>query len=242
MALVPLCAFLIAWEGGCRLFDVQPFILPPPSRIFAVSFLQASILSTHALVTAVEILLGLGLALAVAVPLAITMFYHKIIERALAPLLVASQAIPVFALAPLLVVWLGYGIASKVIMAAVIIFFPITVSLLEGFKNCDKDYELLFDLMDASFWQKLRLLHWPWALPSFFAGLKMAVAVATIGAVIGEWVGAQKGLGYLMIQMNARLRADMVFASILWLTLIGVSLWGLVGLVEKKILYWKREV
>jgi putative hydroxymethylpyrimidine transport system permease protein len=95
--------------------------------------------------------------------------------------------------------------------------------------------------MDASFWQKLRLLHWPWALPSFFAGLKMAVAVATIGAVIGEWVGAQKGLGYLMIQMNARLRADMVFASILWLTLIGMGLWGLVGLVENKVLYWKKE-
>ena len=167
--------------------------------------------------------------------------YHKVVERALSPLLVASQAIPVFALAPLLVVWLGYGAASKVVMAAVIIFFPIAVSLLEGFKNCDKDYELLFNLMDATFWQKLRLLHWPWALPSFFAGLKMAVAVATIGAVIGEWVGAQKGLGYLMIQMNARLRADMVFASILWLTVIGMGLWGLVGLLENKVLYWKKE-
>lgn len=240
-ALIPLCAFLIVWEVGCRLFNVQPFILPPPSRVLAVSFLQAPILFSHAVTTAAEILLGLALALAVAVPLAISMFYHKVVERALSPLLVASQAIPVFALAPLLVVWLGYGVASKVVMAAVIIFFPIAVSLLEGFKNCDKDYELLFNLMDATFWQKLRLLHWPWALPSFFAGLKMAVAVATIGAVIGEWVGAQKGLGYLMIQMNARLRADMVFASILWLTVIGMGLWGLVGLLENEVLYWKKE-
>jgi putative hydroxymethylpyrimidine transport system permease protein len=161
------------------------------------------------------------------------------VERALAPILIASQAIPVFALAPLLVVWLGYGLASKVLMAAVIIFFPITISLLEGFKSCERDYRILFELMGAGPLQALRRLYWPWALPYFFAGLKVGVSVATIGAVIGEWVGAQQGLGYLMIQANARLKVDLVFAAILWLSLMGVGLWALVGVIEKRCLWWK---
>jgi putative hydroxymethylpyrimidine transport system permease protein len=147
--------------------------------------------------------------------------------------------VPVFALAPLLVVWLGYGLASKVLMAGVIIFFPITVSLLEGFKSCDRNYRILFQLMGASKLQALRKLYWPWALPYFFAGLKVGVSVATIGAVIGEWVGAQQGLGYLMIQANARLKVDLVFAAILWLSLMGVGLWVLVGIIEKRCLWWK---
>ena len=110
-------------------------------------------------------------------------------------------------------------------MATIVIFFPLTVSLHSGFKQVDPDYEVLFDLLDASFWKKMRFLYWPAALPSFFAGLKMAVAVATIGAVLGEWVGAQKGLGYLMIQMNARLRTDMLFAALVWLSAMGCLLY-----------------
>ena len=130
----------------------------------------------------------LSILLALAVPLAVAMFAKPSLEKALAPFLVASQAIPVFALAPLLVVWLGYGLASKILMAAVIIFFPITVSLLEGFRSCDTAYRILFRLMGAGFWQTLRRLYWPWALPYFFAGLRVGVSVATIGAVIGEVV------------------------------------------------------
>ena len=151
----------------------------------------------------------------------------------------ASQAVPVFAVAPLLVVWLGYGMASKILMAAVIIFFPITVSLLEGFKDCDRDYRILFALMGADFFQALRRLYWPWALPRFFAGLKVGVSVATIGAVIGEWVGAQQGLGYLMIQANARLKVDLVFAVILYLSIMGLGLWALVGAIERRVVTWR---
>jgi putative hydroxymethylpyrimidine transport system permease protein len=168
------------------------------------------------------------------------MFAHPAVEDAIAPFLVASQAVPVFAIAPLLVIWLGYGIASKVLMAAVIIFFPITVSLLEGFKSCDSEYRVLFQLMGSGFWKTMRLLYWPWALPHFFAGMKVGVSVATIGAVIGEWVGAQQGLGYLMIQANARLKVDLVFAAILWLSVMGLVLWTVVGYLEKRIIKWKQ--
>jgi len=230
---------LVIWEAACRGFDLPDFILPMPSRIISVAVFQAPMLLPHAATTAMEVLVGILLSLTVAVPLAMIMFARPAVENAIAPFLVASQAVPVFAIAPLLVIWLGYGIASKVLMAAVIIFFPITVSLLEGFKSCDSEFRILFQLMGAGFWKTMRLLYWPWALPHFFAGLKVGVSVATIGAVIGEWVGAQQGLGYLMIQANARLKVDLVFAAILWLSVMGVSLWILVGYLEKKVITWR---
>jgi len=235
LALVILCG----WEAACRILGVADYILPAPSRVLAAAVGSAPLLAAHALVTASEIAGGILLALAVAVPLATAMFARPALEKALAPFLVASQAVPVFAVAPLLVVWFGYGMASKVLMAAVIIFFPITVSLLEGYKSCDAAYRKLFDLMGAGFGQSLRRLYWPWALPQFFAGLKVGVSVATIGAVIGEWVGAQQGLGYLMIQANARLKVDLVFAAILWLSFMGLGLWHLVGWLERRVITWR---
>ena len=241
--ILPLGILLLAaviWEVGSRLSGLPAFILPPPSRILVVAVGHAPQLLPHAGITLAEILAGILLALLVAVPLAVAMFANPSLEKALAPFLVASQAIPVFALAPLLVVWLGYGLASKILMAAVIIFFPITVSLLEGFRSCDASFRVLFKLMGAGFWQTLRRLYWPWALPYFFAGLRVGVSVATIGAVIGEWVGAQQGLGYLMIQSNARLKTDWVFAAILWLSVMGLALWYAVGGLERRYLTWKN--
>ncbi len=229
---------LAGWEAICRLVPLPDFILPPPTTIALVAVTRADLLLPHALVTAMEIVAGIALALAVALPLATVMFANRSIERALAPFMIASQAVPVFAIAPLLVIWFGYGPASKIIMAAVIIFFPITVSLLDGFKSCDTGYRILFRLMGASFSRQLRYLYWPWALPYFFSGLKVGVSVATIGAVIGEWVGAQAGLGYFMIQANARLRVDLVFAAICWLSAMGVGLWAAVGWLEKRLVKW----
>jgi putative hydroxymethylpyrimidine transport system permease protein len=240
LAFAGFFLILASWESACRGFGIPDFILPMPTQIVRVAISQAPILLPHAGTTALEVLAGIIISLAVAVPLSIAMFAHRSVENAIAPYLVASQAIPVFAVAPLLVVWLGYGIASKVLMAAIIIFFPITVSLLEGFKNCDQEYRVLFQLMGAGFWKTMRLLYWKWALPHFFAGLKVGVSVATIGAVIGEWVGAQQGLGYLMIQANARLRVDLVFAAILWLSAMGITMWLFVGFLEKKVITWKQ--
>ena len=214
-AALLVALILGAWEAGVYFLSLPVFILPPPSRIIWTALVRAPDIFPHALVTFSEILLGIGLAVATAIPLAIAMFAKPSLEKAFSPFLVASQAIPVFALAPLLVVWLGYGPASKVFMAWIIIFFPICVSLLEGLKSCDPEFRVLFRLMGASFFHTLTLLYWPWALPRFFAGLRVGVGVAGIGAVIGEWVGAQKGLGFLMIQSNARLQTDLVFAAIL---------------------------
>ena len=238
-SLLVVLTLLAVWEAACRWLEIPDFILPPPSRIIEVAVFQAAVILPNAAITAIEVLIGIIISLLVAVPLSIVMFAHPSLEKALAPFLVASQAVPVFAIAPLLVVWLGYGIASKILMAAVIIFFPITVNLLEGFKNCDQEFRVLFQLMGAGFLKTLQLLYWPWALPHFFAGLKIGVSVATIGAVIGEWVGAQQGLGYLMIQANARLNVDMVFAAILWLSVMGLSLWIFVGFLERRVIRWR---
>ena len=239
MAVLLVLSVLAIWEAACRYGDIAKYILPAPSQVFITAVGQAPLLASHAIVTASEIAGGILLALAVAVPLATAMYAKPGLEKALAPFLVASQAVPVFAVAPLLVVWFGYGMASKVLMAAVIIFFPITVSLLEGYKQCDSAYRTLFRLMGAGFWQSLRHLYWPWALPQFFAGLKVGVSVATIGAVIGEWLGAQQGLGYLMIHANARLKVDLVFAAILWLSMMGLGLWHLVGWLERRVITWR---
>lgn len=239
LTLAVMVSIVALWEAFCRVFAVPAFILPSPAMIVYTAVTQAPLLASHTAVTALEILVGIFVALAVAFPLATVMFAKPAVENALAPFLVASQAVPVFALAPLLVVWLGYGIAGKVLMAAIIIFFPITINLLEGFKSCSSEYRMLFNLMGAGFWKRMRHLHWPWALPYFFAGLKVGVSIAPIGAVIGEWVGAQRGLGFLMIQANARLRVDLVFAAILWLSAMGLTLWALVGALERRVVRWK---
>lgn len=243
-AVAPLAVtalFLLAWEVLCRWRDIPAYLLPAPSRITSALLRSAPLLLRHGLVTGAEILLGIALSLAVAVPLALLMFRFSSMERGLSPLLVASQAIPSFAVAPLLIVWFGYGMGSKVVMAAVIIFFPLAVTLLQGFKSCDPELVTLFSAMGADFRTMFRLLYWPSALPYFFAGLKVSVSVATIGAVIGEWVGAQKGLGYLMMQANARLRVDLVFAAIAVLSFVGLGLWSLVAFAERRAVRWQRE-
>ncbi len=148
-----VCLVLGIWEGAVRIWEVPVFVLPPPSLIGWVAITKAPVILPHASVTGAEICLGVLLALATAVPLAVAMFAKPVLEKALSPFLVASQAIPVFALAPLLVIWLGYGIASKVFMAWIIIFFPITVSLLQGLKSCDPEYQTLFTLMGSPVFQ-----------------------------------------------------------------------------------------
>jgi len=153
ISLLIALAVIAIWEFSCWWFSVPDFILPAPSEILKTTVLKTSLLLPHAGVTALEIIMGIFLSLLVSVPLATVMFTCPSIERALSPFLVASQAVPVFALAPLLVIWLGYGLASKVLMAAIIIFFPITVSLLEGYKNCEREYMVFFDLMGAGFWK-----------------------------------------------------------------------------------------
>jgi len=232
--------FFIVWEFLVKVFNLPLYFLPPPSRIISLIYEEKVLLFSHALVTVEEILLGFTLAFICGVILAFLIFLSKVLERSIYPLVISSQTIPVFAIAPLLILWLGYGIAPKVIMTALIVFFPICVNTIDGLRAADEDAVNLLRVMGASEWEIIKKVRIPSALPFIFSGTKIGVAVSPIGAVIGEWVGSMKGLGYLMIHANAQLRVDLIFASIFALSLIAIASFGLVSLLENIFLPWRK--
>jgi ABC-type nitrate/sulfonate/bicarbonate transport system permease component len=238
--LALLLGLLALWEAGVAWFEIPRYILPAPSLIAATLAAKWPVFLYHTGITLSEVALGAGLGMGAGLLLGLAMFFFAPAEKALYPVLVVSQNIPVFALAPLLVVWFGYGFLSKVIMAAIIIFFPITVSVLDGLKRTDADMVRLFQTMNATQVQILWKLRFPAALPALFSGLKLSAIYSTIGAVIGEWVGAGAGLGYLMLSANAQLRVADVFGAIFCLTPIGLGLLGLVVLAERWCVPWQH--
>jgi len=232
LIVVLLCGWLLARHSG-----VPSFLLPAPQAVLEALWLHRQLLWHHALYTLAEIVLALLLGVGAGVTLAVLMAASSLLRRVLFPLVTASQAIPVFALAPLLVLWLGFGIASKVVVAALILFFPLCLSLFDGLCRTPVGWLELAQTSTSSrfciFWR----VRWPAALPQFFSGLQMAVVLAPIGVVIGEWVGASEGLGYLMMQSNARLETATSFAALLLLLVLALLLSGSVALMRKKILW-----
>ena len=240
--LAPLFLLLMllgVWEILVYWFDVKSFILPAPSQIL-VSFVEnLGLLAWHGAVTFSEILLGLLLGGLGGILLAIVVFYSPLLDKALYPLIIGSQMIPVFAIAPILIVWMGYGLWPKVTVAALISFFPLVVTVSDGLREPSEEAVDLFRSLGATrrhiFW-KLRL---PASLPTVFSGLKVSATLAVVGATIGEWVGSSRGLGYLMLQSNARLRMDLVFAAILMLALLGLLLFGVLRIIERRVVHWR---
>ena len=240
---VPVAILLIVlgiWEGVVHLFEMPRYILPAPSKIVVTLFAEHAQLLKHTLVTLQEMLLGFLLAVSIGVPLAVLMFEFPTLEKAFYPYVIGSQTVPVFAIAPLLVLWFGFGIASKVIMAALIVFFAIVLNTLDGLKSTDPDTVNLLRILRATRWQILWKVRIPSALPFIFSGAKIGISISTIGAVIGEWVGAKAGLGYLMLYANGTLQVSLVFAAILCLTLLGLGLFGLMTLLERYAMLWRR--
>jgi putative hydroxymethylpyrimidine transport system permease protein len=235
-----LAAFLLAWEWGVRALGVPFYILPAPSRIAGLLVAEQGVLLAQAAVTLEEVLLGFAIAFVVGIALAILVFSSRTVERALYPLIIASQTVPVFAIAPLLIVWFGYGMLSKVAMAALIVFFPIVVNTVDGLRAADPDMVNLLRILGATPARILLVIRVPAALPFVFSGTRIAVATSVIGAVIGEWVGATQGLGFLMIHANAQLHIDLVFAAIVYLSAMALGLFGAVSLVEWLALPWRR--
>lgn len=237
---VLLAAIFGLWEWGVRTFGIPFYILPAPSRITTLLVTERALLAGEAAVTLLEIFLGFGIALVMGIGLALLIFASRTVERAVYPLVIASQTVPVFAIAPLLIVWLGYGMLSKVAMAALIVFFPIVVNTVDGLRAADPDIINLLLILGATPAQVLVKLRAPAALPFVFSGIRIAVATSVIGAVIGEWVGATQGLGFLMIHANAQLHIDLVFAAIAMLSLMAVGLFLAVSGIEWLVLPWRR--
>ena len=230
----------LSWEASVHFFEIPSYILPGPWAVLKVMWQRMDLLAAHGVVTLTEIGLGFWLALVVGFTLAVLIHASRIIERSFLPLIISSQTIPVFAIAPLLILWFGYGIGSKVVMTAIIVFFPIVVNTVEGLKAADPDTLALLKILEASPGQVFFKVRVPQSLPFVFSGIKIGVAVSVIGAVIGEWVGAREGLGYLMIHANAQLQVDLVFASIFWLSILGMGLYGLVVVVERLLVPWRH--
>ncbi len=229
------------WHGVVVVFDMPSFILPAPLDVLITLFERHEVLFRHTWVTAQEILLGLLLGLTMGLFFALQMLLFEPLKRWLLPILIASQAIPVFAIAPVLMLWLGYGIASKVVMAAIIIFFPVTTCCYDGLRNTPTGYLDLAKTMGASKWQLLRHVRLPAALPTLASGIRVAVVIAPIGAVVGEWVGSSAGLGYLMLQANARMIIDEMFAALFILAVLSISLYFVTDRLLKKLIPWENQ-
>jgi putative hydroxymethylpyrimidine transport system permease protein len=210
--------WLIQWG-----LDLPPYLLPGPWAVARALWFQRVVLAGSAWTTLVETLMSLS----------------AVSRRWLMPVLLLSQAIPVFALAPLLVLWLGFGLGSKITMAALVIFFPVMSAFSDGLRRVPPDFLDLAQTMGAAPWRVLLFIRVPAALPALGSGLRVAAAWAPIGAVIGEWVGASSGLGYIMLNANARVRTDLMFAALAVLSVMTVALWWAVDRGLRRLLYWE---
>ncbi len=239
--LVLLAGLVALWQMLVWVSGVPPYMLPGPDRVIAAWISRAGLIADHALVTFAEILLGLVLGTLLGAASALCLAYFRPARLWLMPLLVISQAIPVFALAPLLVLWFGYGMASKVAMAVLIIYFPVTASFFDGLRRTDPGWLDLGHTMNGTRWAVLYRMRLPAALPAFASGLRVATAIAPIGAVVGEWVGSSAGLGYLMLHANGRMQIDLMFAALLTLALFAVALYFTIDTLLRRVLPWQAD-
>jgi len=215
---------ILLWHLLVVMTDLPPFILPGPMRVATALFGNIELISQHALVTIAEVLLGLGLGSLLGAMTAIGLAISPLARTMLRPMMVISQALPVFALAPLLTLWLGYGLWPKVIMALLIIYFPVTSAFFDGLMATPRGMLDLARVMNAQPWRIMTHIRIPAGLPGLASGLRLAAVYAPIGAIIGEWVGASQGLGYLMLLANGRAKTDLMFAALIVIVIITLSL------------------
>ena len=242
---VAIVALLLgAWELAARLdviadaLKLEPFLVPAPSDIAHALWQDRELLIENTWVTLQEVLAGFALSVAAGVAFAVVLHLSPTLRRAFYPLLVASQTVPIVVLAPILVVWLGFGIGPKLAIIALICFFPVTVNTLDGLGAVDPDLMKMMRTLDASRWQTLRRIEAPTALPYLFSGAKIAVAIAVIGAVFGEWAGSSSGLGHLIQEASAQLQTDRTFAAVVVLSAIAITLFALLAALERRIAWW----
>ena len=248
--LAPAAVVLIglaAWEAAARLdvladlFSIEDFLVPAPSQVAEALWENRSLLAEDAWVTLREVVLGFAIAAVTGVGFALGMHVWPAMRRAFYPLLVASQTIPPVAVAPILVVWFGFGIGPKLALIALICFFPITVNTLDGLRSVDPGLVKTLRTLGATRAQTLRRAELPWALPYVFSGAKVAIAVSVIGAVFAEWAGSSEGLGHLILVSSGELSTALTFAAITVLSAMAICLFGALALLERRVVNWREE-
>ncbi len=238
LAIVALIFAL--WELAVWALSVPDYILPSPSVIVIKIVVSWQLLLVNAFVTLQEIVLGFGLSVVIGIPLAIAIVYSRIFERVAFPFMVSLQTVPKVALAPILVMWLGYGILPKVMVAFLISFFPIVINSVIGMRSAEKEMIYLVQSMGANELTTFIKIRLPKALPSIFGGLKVGMGQAVVGAVVGEFIAAEQGLGYLQLISQVRLDTPLLFAAVVVLSLLGVLMFYIVAWVERIALPWNR--
>jgi NitT/TauT family transport system permease protein len=234
-------ALIAAWWAAVAILKVPAFLLPPPQDVLPRIWEGRQSLTGHSLVTIEEIVMGFGLSVVTAIPLGLLIALSSTAKRMLYPLLVFIQLVPKIAIAPLFVVWLGFGLTSKVMLTLLLTFFPLLLASMAGFQILDQRLLYLTRSMGATTWQTFRYLRFPAALPVIFGGLKTSATIAATAAIVAEFVGSNKGLGYMLLQGTANLDTTLVFAVLFLLTIIGLALNTIVEVVEHIITPWQRS-
>lgn len=233
---VAFLAIVVVWQvAGMK---IPRYLLPTPLDTARELIIRAPLLGHHALVTLREIILGFLLAVAVSVPCGLAVAFSRAVERSVMPVLVFTQLIPKIALAPLFIIWFGFGLFPKVVMTFLLSFFPIVIDAVVGFRSLDQEIVYLTRSMGLSPWKAFLKVRLPHAMPNIFAGLKVAITLATVGAIIGEFVGSDRGLGYLLLVAGGDLRTELLFATLVVLTMIGLILYYLMALLERFTIPW----
>jgi len=233
-----ILVFLAVWEAGVRVFKVPTYLMPPPSAVAVVFVNEFPKLLFHGWVTTYEMLLGYAMAVAIAIPLAIAITASQRFDRFVTPQMLFFQVVPKVAIAPLFLVWFGVGTTPKVLVAFLISFFPIVIDASVGLRSMSSEMRDLARSMGASRWQVFAQFRLPTSLPYLFSGLKVAATLAVAGAVVGEFVGADKGLGYLLLVTNSNMETALMFATIVALTIIGLVFFYAVEFLEALLIPW----
>jgi len=237
-AILAFVLLFVAWEFAVRVTGVKEYLLPPPSKVWTEFLKRFDPVMASAWVTTREIIAGYLVAIVVSIPLALWIAYSRFMENTLYPVIVFLQIIPKIAVAPLFIIWFGFGFTPKLLVVFLLSFFPIVVSSIAGFKSVDADIMDFARTTGASQWKMFLRIRLPQALPQIFTGLKVGAALAATAAVVAEFVASDKGLGYLLLQYNGNLDTPMVFATIILLSLIGLAVYYVVELIERFTIPW----
>ncbi len=233
-----LVLLITSWKIACTTLQLPNYILPAPDKVFLSLCENSSNIFYHASITLYETLAGLFFGGLFAIASAIILILAQPLRLFFLPLLLLSQAIPTFAIAPILILWFGFGIGSKIIIVIMMIFFPMTCALFDGLNKTPSEYLDMAKLMNSKKINSMRYIHLPYALPYFASGLRISVVIAPLAAIIGEWVGSSQGLGYLMLNANARLETNILFASLSVLVCMSLALYFLVDISAKRWITW----
>lgn len=228
--------FIVLWQLIVDFTKIPPYLLPGPISVIKALYEERALLLSHTLVTLYEALIGFGIAVVLGVAFGLIMGYFEIVRRVLYPVFVVTQTIPMIVLAPLLGVWFGFGLLPKVLIIVLLCFFPITVSFTQSLIKADEDMDSLLKVMGASRWKSFLLTRIPQALPGLFAGLKIAVTYSIMGAVISEWIGAQKGLGIFMTRSMTNFKTAALFADVLIIIVLSMAFYKLIEYIEAKVI------